>query len=258
MQTPASCQGHGGDMAWGEPHTRGTARQTASLCPMAMIWRGARADPQVTALPKLAPCSGGSIEAEGPRHPPTSLSPAPRPAGPPRLCLAGGAAAAGLGPLTGYCSRIYCIAARAGCSPAHNRFAVAQGSTLRGKERKVGFRQLQICRAFAAVYCRILPPTLGPPVAPRQPCHRGFQGVQASPPHPHTPILWCGCLLRLQVPMQAGGHPTCLPSPFWGGSKGAVVPNDTWVLWGHPPGPPSPGAPAQSWCREEAGDCKQH
>ena len=114
---------------------------------------------------------------------PRPLHPVPR-AGPPALSGRRRAAAAGLGPLAGYCRRIYCIAACAGCSPAHNRLAVAQGSTLRGKEG--GIHSDADCRAFAAVYCRIRPLAQDPLHHPVPALAEGLRGAHVSPPRPRA------------------------------------------------------------------------
>lgn len=198
--------------------------------------------------------------AHGPR-----VSPSPSPSGaaalrpgPPRapgFVWEEAAAAAGLGPLAGYCRRIYCIAARAGCSPAHNRLAVAQGSTLRGKEG--GTHSDADCRAFAAVYCRIRPP--GPPPPRSQLCQeRGRRGPTrpppASPPPPnpmHPRRIPTGCP-RCPCPSPVPSEGVCR------GSGGAAVPQvPPMCCWGRR-APPLLGATAQSWCRAGAGGCKQH
>lgn len=192
---------------------------------------------------------------------PCPRPPAPRPhAGPPALSGRRRAAAAGLGPLAGYCRRIYCIAACAGCSPAHNRLAVAQGSTLRGKEG--GIHSDADCRAFAAVYCRIRPlaPAPPPPSSHPSPPRGALRGSCVPSPSPRChpcQILWHGCLLWLRMPTQAVGHPTWPLVPMPGSPEGLRSPTVPRCCLGML-GPPLPGATAQSWCREEAGDCKQH
>lgn len=207
-----------------------------------------------------------SASTKPPRAPTALACPRPRPhlgqqrlrPGPPRapgFVWEEAAAAAGLGPLAGYCRRIYCIAARAGCSPAHNRLAVAQGSTLRGKEG--GTHSDADCRAFAAVYCRIRPP--GPPPPRSQLCQeRGRRGPTRPPPtsppppnpmHPrHIPT---GCP-RCPCPSPVPSEGVCV------GSGGAAVPQvPPMCCWGRR-APPLLGATAQSWCRAGAGGCKQH
>lgn len=143
-------------------------------------------------LENFPPCSRASFSHLG-RHdtggPVTPVRPVPctpSPQGPPVFVWRRRAAAAGLGPLAGYCRRIYCIAACAGCSPAHNRLAVAQGSTLRGKEG--GIHPAADCRAFAAVSCRIR--TLAPDTpAPCSSLARGPRELLQPPPHPLHQIL---------------------------------------------------------------------
>lgn len=205
----------------------------------------------------------GQHEAAAGAHGPR-VSPSPSPSGaaalrpgPPRapgFVWEEAAAAAGLGPLAGYCRRIYCIAARAGCSPAHNRLAVAQGSTLRGKEG--GTHSDADCRAFAAVYCRIRPP--GPPPPRSEPCQeRGRRGPPRPPP----------CAPRTAAPSESDASPTHphgvptlslpVPCPQRGGVCGVRRGCGPHVLPGTP-GPPTLGATAQSWCRAGAGGCKQH
>lgn len=201
-------------------------------------------------LENFPPCSRASFSHLGQhdaRGPATLWCPgphAPSPRGPPVFVWQQRVAAAGLGPLAGYCRRIYCIAACAGCSPAHNRLAVAQGSTLRGKEG--GIHPAADCRAFAAVSCRIWTLALDTP----SPCSSLAEiprGTHAAPSSSPPPNFMAGMVL---VATWAGGHPACSLSPF-------AVPEGTEVLQGTP-GPPSLGVTAQSWCREGARDCKQH
>lgn len=183
-----------------------------------------RGDPRSAALPKFswgnfppraaAPSSRlCRHEARGPRHPAASPSPAPHPrAGPPALSGSQRAAAAGLGPLAGYCRRIYCIAACAGCSPAHNRLAVAQGSTLRGK---VGFRRMQIAghllQYTAGAGCSLRTPP-SPCSSPGRGALRGSCVPSSSPRQRLRRMSWRGCSLRLWVPRWPGGHHACPPS----------------------------------------------
>lgn len=138
---------------------------------------------------------------------------APSLRGPPGFVWWRRAAAAGLGPLAGYCRRIYCIAACAGCSPAHNRLAVAQGSTLRGKEG--GIHPAADCRAFAAVSCRIRTLALDTP-SPCSGLAEGPRGTHAAPSLSPPPNFMAGMFL---VATWAGGHPACSPFPF-GGPEG--------------------------------------
>lgn len=247
---------------------RAQGRRRTELARGGHVGWGTRGDPRSTALPKF---SWGNFppraatpfswlhqhEVRGPRHPVASPSPAPRPrTGPPALSGRRRAAAAGLGPLAGYCRRIYCIAACAGCSPAHNRLAVAQGSTLRGKEG--GIQADADCRAFAAVYCRSRPLAPDPPIALLQPRQRGFEGLTRplldSVPAP-LPSVVAGMFATAAGAQAGWGTPRLFPIPV--GPEALRSQMAPGCCWGHR-GPPCWGATAQSWCREEAGDCKQH
>lgn len=178
-------------------------------------------------------------EARGACHPPASLSPAPRPrAGPPALSGRRRAAAAGLGPLAGYCRRIYCIAACAGCSPAHNRLAVAQGSTLRGKEG--GIHSDADCRAFAAVYCRIRPLARDPQIIPLQPWQKGFEGLTRPLPIPalSPPPNFMAWTFAMAAGAHAGwGTSRLSPVPIPEGPEGLRSPTVPGCCWGRR-GPP--------------------
>lgn len=176
-----------------------------------------------------SPISAGTMPGVLP--PSGALVPcAPSPRGPPVFVWRRQAAAAGLGPLAGYCRRIYCIAACAGCSPAHNRLAVAQGSTLRGKEG--GIHPAADCRAFAAVSCRIWTLALDTP----SPCASLAQeppGTPAAPSSSPPPDFMAG---RFLVGTWAGGHPARSLSPF-GGPEGLQSPVAHRCCGGHR-GPP--------------------
>lgn len=188
-------------------------------------------------LENFPPCSRASFShlgRHGARGPATPGCPAPctpSPQGPPVFVWRRRAAAAGLGPLAGYCRRIYCIAACAGCSPAHNRLAVAQGSTLRGKEG--GIHPAADCRAFAAVSCRIR--TLAPDTpAPCSSLARGPRGAPAAPSSSPPSNSTAGMFL---VATRAGGHPACPLSPS-GGPEGLRSPMALGCCTGGHRGPP--------------------
>lgn len=187
-------------------------------------------------LENFPPCSRASFSHLGQhnaRGPATLWCPgpcAPSPRGPPVFVWRQRAAAAGLGPLAGYCRRIYCIAACAGCSPAHNRLAVAQGSTLRGKEG--GIHPAADCRAFAAVSCRIRTLALDTP-SPCSSLAEAPRGTHAAPSPSPPPNFMAGMFL---VATWAGGHPACSLSPF-GGPEGLQSPMAQRCCRGHQ-GPP--------------------